>query len=135
MRFTTFGLPLMNILLAPSLPWTDRAALPNEPGVYVIAKEGEVIYVGKTWGGEGLRGRIGDFHRSATTGMKGHAGGVTYFGKFGAIDPAPMSVSVHVPVIIRRDSDVLYPYIQYVERRLIWEHVERHGRLPRCNSE
>lgn len=125
----------MNIHLTPSMPWAERAALPNEPGVYVIAKAGVVIYVGKTWGGDGLRGRIADFHRSATTGLKGHAGGVTFFGKYGPIDPSDITVSVHAPIILRRDADILYPYIQFVERRLIWEHVERHGRLPACNSE
>ena len=125
----------MKLHITPSIPWAERAALPNEPGVYIIAKAGEVIYVGKTWGSDGLRGRISDFHRSATTGFKGHAGGVTFFGKFGPIDPEDISVSVHSPVIIRRESDILYPYIQYVERRIIWEHVEQHGRLPACNSE
>jgi len=125
----------MNVLLSPPSPWTERSALPNVARLYVVAKENEVIYVGRTWGGEGLRGRIGDFHCSATTDMKGHAGGVTFFGKFGPIDPAGMSVSVHVPIVIRRDAEILNTYIQYVERRLIWEHVERHGRLPACNSE
>ena len=125
----------MNIHLSPSMPWPERAALPNEPGVYVITKDGDVTYIGRTWGFDGLRGRLGDFHRSATTGLKGHAGGVTFFGKFGPIDPTVISVSVHVPVIVRREANVLNPYIQYVERRLIWEHVERHGQLPTCNSE
>lgn len=125
----------MNILISAPSAWTQRTALPNEPGVYLITKGDEIIYIGKTWGGEGLRGRISDFHRSATTGMKGHAGGVTFFGKFGPIDPATISVAVHVPVVVRRDAEILNPYIQYVERRLIWEHVERHGRLPVCNSE
>ena len=125
----------MNVHLSPTLPWTERSAVPTEPGVYVIEKEGAVIYIGKSWGGDGLRGRLGDSHRSATTGQKGHAGGVTFYGKFGAIDPVHIAVSVHVPVIMRRDPEILYPYIQYAERRLIWEHVERHGRLPACNSE
>ncbi len=125
----------MNIHLTPPMPWAERAALPNEPGIYVVSKVAEVIYVGMTRGREGLRGRVGDFHRSATTGFKGHAGGLTYFGRFGPIQPDDITVSVHVPVIIRRESEVLHPYLQHVERRLIWEHVERYGRLPACNSE
>lgn len=110
-------------------------ASPTDAGVYVISKGGVVIYIGKSWGGDGLRGRLADFHRSASTGQKGHAGGVTFYGKFGQLDPSHIAACVHVPTIIRRDPEVLYPYIQYVERRLIWEHVEQHGRLPECNSE
>lgn len=125
----------MNILLSSPLPWLERLAAPVDPGVYVIEKGGAVIYIGKSWGGDGLRGRLGGFHRSATAGLKGHAGGVTFFGRFGKIVPEEVAVSVHVPIVIRREADVLYPYIQYVERRLIWEHVERYGRLPECNSE
>jgi hypothetical protein len=82
-----------------------------------------------------LRGRLADFNRSANTGHKGHAGGVTFHGKFGPIDPTEIVVSMHVPLIVRRDPDLLHPYIQYVERRLIWEFVELNGRLPACNSE
>jgi hypothetical protein len=125
----------MNIHFSLSMPWADRAAIANEPGVYIIAKNGEVIYIGKTWGTDGLRGRLADFHRSATTGLKGHAGGVTFNGRFGQIDASEISVRVHVPLIIRRDADILNPYINYIERRLIWEHVEQFGRLPACNSE
>jgi hypothetical protein len=55
----------MNIHFSLSMPWADRAAIANEPGVYIIAKNGEVIYIGKTWGTDGLRGRLADFHRSA----------------------------------------------------------------------
>lgn len=125
----------MEIHIQPSMPWIERAALPSGPGVYLISKAGVLIYIGKTWGGDGLRGRVADFHRSATTGLKGHAGGVTFFGKYGAIDPTEISVAVHVPIIVRRDPAILNPYIQYAERRLIWEHVERLGCLPACNSE
>ena len=110
-------------------------SVPPDPGVYMISKAGVTIYIGKTWGVDGLRGRLADFHRSAASGQKGHAGGVTFYGKFGVIDPAYIAVCVHVPVIVRRDPEVLFPYIQYVERRLIWEHVEKHGRLPACNNE
>lgn len=126
----------VNIHISDWLPWTSRGLLPPDPGVYVIAKgrPDEVIYVGKTWGGNGLRGRIVDFHRSATTGLKGHAGGVTYYERFG-IEVDDLFVAAHVPVTIRRDPEILYAYVHFVERRLIWEYVERVGRLPACNSE
>ena len=109
--------------------------LPASPGVYrMLDAAGEVVYVGKTWGGDGLRGRIVDFHRSATTGQKGHAGGVTFHQRFGPVVD-DLFVAAHCPVAIRRDPEILYAYVLHVERRLIWEHVERVGRLPVCNSE
>jgi len=117
----------MNIHLCELRPWAERAAISNEAGVYVIAKAGEVVYIGKSWGNDGLRGRLATFNYSASTGQKGHAGGVTFFGKFGAIIADEISVAVHVPIAIRREAEILYPYVQYAERRLIWEHVERHG--------
>ena len=45
----------MNIHLSSPLPWAERTAAPIEPGVYVIAKDHVVIYMGKSWGGDGLR--------------------------------------------------------------------------------
>ncbi|WP_282129429.1 hypothetical protein [Roseobacter litoralis] len=63
--------------------WDDRKELPELAGIYLIA-EGEaenLIYIGRTWGRKGIRNRIRTFHRSATTGKKGHAGGVTFHSK------------------------------------------------------
>ena len=125
----------MNIHISEPLPWSERAALPNVPGVYQIWKDGEVVYIGRTWGLEGLRGRLAGFHRSATTGQKAHSGGQTYFATYGAIDPAYITVRYHVPMVLLRTAEVLNTYILYVERRWIWEHVERVGTLPACNSE
>lgn len=126
----------MNIHLADWSAWAARDQIPTEPGVYLIAKgaPSDIIYIGKTWGGDGLRGRLLAFHRSATTGLKGHAGGVTYHAKFGSMVD-DLRVALHVPLAIRRDPEILYAYVLYAERRLIWEFVERVGRLPACNSE
>ncbi len=110
--------------------------MPDTPGVYVIAKGNpdDKIYIGKTWGGDGLRGRLRAFHRSAKTGEKGHAGGVTYHNLYGAtVDD--LLIAYHSSRVIRDDLVILSSYILYVERALIWEHVELHGRLPACNSE
>lgn len=124
------------IHLSDYVMWEDRGALPTGPGIYVISKPecGQVVYVGKTWNKDGLRKRVQQFHRSATTGMPGHAGGVTYNSVFGT-DVSDLTVRTHTPVAINPDADILQPYIQYAERRLIWEFVERHGKLPACNSE
>jgi hypothetical protein len=128
------GGTMLQIHFGDRLPWELRNSLPEQPGIYAIIKNDRIIYYGKTWCGGGLRGRIGDFHRSARTGFKGHAGGVTYQRRYGD-DLSDLSVAVHVPHIVSREPSVLYSYIQYAERRLIWEHVERYGALPACNSE
>lgn len=124
--------------LALSLPvaWTERSTLPDSAGVYLVAR-GEpdnTVYIGRTWGAKGIRHRIRTFHRSATTGRKGHAGGVTFHSVFDG-DTTGLFVAVHLPDGIDPKPEILHPYIAYAERRLIWEHVEAHGRLPVCNSE
>ena len=68
--------------LSEAINWDMRSTLPNSAGVYVISN-GDTVYVGRTWGVGGLKERIRAFHRSATTGAKGHAGGVTFHEKFG----------------------------------------------------
>jgi hypothetical protein len=122
--------------LSPPIAWVDRAGLPDDAGVYVIARgdPAHPVYIGRTWGAKGIRNRIRTFHRSATTGLKGHAGGVTFHGLFDG-DTTGLWVSVHLPTGIDPRPEVQHPYIAYVERLLIWEYVEMHGRLPACNSE
>lgn len=126
----------LNLHLSEWLPWEKRIEHPTLPGVYVIAKErpGNIIYIGRTWGLGGLRDRLCAFHRSATTGLKGHAGGVTYNRLFGPV-ALDLFACVHTTVAINPAEKIIRPYIEYAERRLIWEHVEKHGELPACNSE
>jgi len=118
------------------LEWDRRGDTPELPGIYIIAKAsvGDIVYIGRTWGAGGLRDRLRTFNRSATTGAKGHAGGVTYHNTIGA-DVSDLRVRVHQPIAINPDVAIIRPYIEYAERRLIWEFVERVGRLPLCNSE
>ena len=113
--------------------WDERGKLPSVPGVYVISND-DTIYVGRTWSSGGLKDRIRAFNRSATTGEKGHAGGVTYFATFGS-NVSDLTVRFHVPVAINPDERILRPYLEYAERRLIWEHVVKTGALPSCNTE
>lgn len=122
--------------LSHPVAWSERATLADKAGVYVIARgePNNTVYIGRTWGTKGIRNRIRAFHRSAMTGQKGHAGGVTYHELFGA-DTSGLLVSVHLPDGIGDRSESLRPYIAYAERKLIWEHVEEHGGLPACNSE
>lgn len=126
----------MELELSQPIAWADRATLPDRAGVYLIARGSpeNTVYIGRTWGGRGIRQRIRAFHRSATTGMNGHAGGVTFHGVFSG-DTSDLYVSVHLPNGINCKPQILHPYIAYAERRLIWEHVKAHGGLPVCNSE
>jgi hypothetical protein len=130
-------MPTIQIHLTTWQPWVKReAALDAVAGVYVIAKAvpDNQIYIGKTWGEDGLRGRLRAFNRSALTGQKGHAGGVTYHSMFGA-NVDDLLFAMHSSMVIRDDPAILNAYILYAERSLIWEHVELHGRMPVCNSE
>jgi hypothetical protein len=126
----------LNIHFAEWIAATSLEEVPEAKGVYSIAKgaPGKVIYIGRTWGNDGLRGRLRAFLRSAKTGLKSHAGGVTHHEKFGpSIDD--LHFAVHVSRVVRDEPEILHAYLQFVERRLIWEYVEQWGRLPDCNTE
>lgn len=123
----------MELAFSNHVAWIDRASLPDRAGVYLIARS-EPVYIGRTWGAKGIRNRIRSFHRSATTGQKGHAGGVTFHEVFDG-DTTGLFVSAHLPAGIDPKPEILHPYIAYAERRLIWEHVLAYGCLPVCNSE
>lgn len=99
-----------------------------------MGEDPTIIYIGRTWGDGGLRSRLRAFNRSATTGEKGHAGGVTYYTTFGP-SVSDLMVQHHVPTVINPDEKILRPYLEYAERRLIWAHVQKIGMLPSCNSE
>ena len=126
----------MELSLSNPIAWAERKTLPDTAGVYAIARgtPDNTVYIGRTWGAKGIRNRIRTFHRSAVTGLKGHAGGVTFHGVFNG-DASDLFVSVHLPEGIDSKPEILRPYIAYAERRLIWEFVRVHGRLPACNSE
>lgn len=126
----------MGFRITEPISWENRKELPELAGVYLIAKGkvSNLIYIGRTWGRKGIRNRIRAFHRSATTGKKGHAGGVTFYGKMGG-NTDGLLVSTHLADDISPAPEILRPYISYAERRLIWEFVRDHGRLPLCNSE
>ena len=125
----------MEISFSGRFLWDSRGELPKSPGVYVInkASAGGVIYIGLTAGKGGLRGRLRKFHRSATKGMKGHAGGLTFFRVFSG-DVSDLSVRVHAVEQFGHDPIFMSAYVAHVERRLFWEHIEVHGRLPVCNA-
>ena len=126
----------MELPLTEPIEWDQRGSLPERAGVYVISfvYARKTIYIGRTWGAKGIRNRIRAFHRSATTGRKGHAGGVTFYSIFSG-DTRGLRVAAHLADSIDPAPGILHPYISYAERRMIWEHVETYGALPACNSE
>ena len=116
------------------LKWAGRGDLPKVPGIYRVAKSkpSNIIYCGKSWGDGGVRKRVSAFHYSATTGLKRHAGGVTYHHKFGK-SVRDLLVSVHIPYAINTDPEILWMYIRYAERAAIWDCVRSTGAKPICN--
>lgn len=72
--------------------------------------------------------------KTRLTGMSGTTPEVTFNVVFNG-DTFNLFVSVHLPDGIDTNPEILRPYIVYAERRLIWEYVRLHGRLPVCNSE
>lgn len=126
----------MELSLSSPIRWSDRSKLPNLAGVYLIAKDDpeNLIYIGRTWGNGGIRKRIAAFNRSATSGLKGHAGGVTFNGIFG-VPSEDLWVSTHVNEQLQDDPTLLHPYVAFAERLLIWNFVKENRRLPKCNSE
>jgi len=74
------------------------------------------------------------FNNAALKGKAKHSGGRTYREIHGSqVDD--LFVCFHVPKRTPRDPKIIGAYVKYAERRLIWEYVVCHGRLPECNKE
>ncbi|MEQ9490497.1 MAG: hypothetical protein RIM72_16045 [Alphaproteobacteria bacterium] len=127
-------------------PWESRGSFPGDHyrGVYVIAaSEPElpvleipeaIIYIGETHGASrSLKKRLYNFNKSGSRGKRGHAGGVTYFGK--GLDPEFNDIFFSVLPCDLTDQAVNTAWIFFKERELIWKYADKHGRLPACNSE
>lgn len=126
----------MDLIITTPIVWADRKHAPRAAGVYIIQKQGNPlpIYIGLTAAQKGLRGRLAEFHGAAEKGRGIHAGGRTYHDRFGG-DLSDLYVHWHEVRNFRYGADVVHAYVAYVERRLIWEHVEACGALPVCHSE
>ena len=130
----------------PWVAWAHRLSLRgiSAPGVYVLTHSHghppsssnpishPVIYVGET-SNQTLADRWRQFSRSATTGKRSHSGGRTYFVRFGPERIDELYVCA-LPVEERSFKGIA-AYIKYIERKLIWKHLARHGALPECNKE
>jgi hypothetical protein len=124
-------------------PWRKRGALEcyTRPGVYVLAifrqsvpqklrlNAREVIYIGETTPNT-LLGRWRRFQR-ALDGKFGHSGGKTCRKQLGPKVIRHLYVSTFAPQLKEPHRSA---YIRHLERKLIWEYVQRWGRGPKCNS-
>jgi hypothetical protein len=125
------------------VPWRERGVLPglDAPGVYALARLGDassdaaplderVVYLGETCDNV-LRGRLGQFQRSAFGGREGHSGGMTYRKLYGDSEDA---LFVSVFAVSGLPEPHRSSFIRHVERDLLWKYVRRWGRRPVCNS-
>ena len=119
----------------PHMTWDRRGEAPKSPGIYAISMgtPDNLIYVGMTQQTHGLCGRLGQFHRSATTSMHNHAGGVTYHKLFGP-EVSDLTFTVHLAEDAMISPRDLTGYLRSAERSAIWQHIARHGRPPACNK-
>jgi len=126
-------------------PWERRRAFPGMQyrGIYIICQNQPelsvrevpeaIIYVGETHGASrSLRKRLVNFNRSGSTGVKGHAGGVTYHES--GFDPAFQNIWFAVYPCDWDNPILNTALIYHIERELIWKYADKYGRLPACNS-
>lgn len=133
----------------PWTPWEHRERLAENlacHGVYVIAKNvpspnpatkptlrNELLYVGETCD-QSLKQRLYQFHRSAFEKKPAHSGGTRMASDFEKayghkLQPSGLILAV-LPV--DRGEKTSY-FIRYVERAIIWQHVERFDAPPKFN--
>ena len=123
-------------------PWDERFDLDlSQPGVYLIGRftlaprgkpspTSKLIYIGETCG-QALARRLYQFKRSAFTNKFAHSGGSTFWKQHKLKkEPGWLYISV---LSVKDTEPTRSAYIRYVERSLIWNHVARHGALPKCN--
>ncbi len=125
--------------------WDERGNYEeaNSPGVYILAHlrntpltsapadpvASEVIYIGETTRNT-LAGRWRQFDRTAFQGKAGHSGGRSYRELVG--DAGEFLFVAAWPAKQLKEPHRL-AFIKYLERELIWQYVQRWGRLPKCN--
>ena len=137
---------LPKVRFSPWLKWDERKQLDcaAQGGVYVLARftdkpsvkvdllDERVVYFGVSCD-RTFAIRHSEFHRCAFEGaLKKHSGGKTYYRKIDPKDGKTLWLSAFPVVGI--EEPLHTAYILYVERKLILEFVQRHGRLPTCNS-
>lgn len=124
----------------PWLPWERRYELElSSPGIYLLARSprkgkptrsSKLLYIGETCG-QTLRGRLYQFNRSAFLGKRAHSGGLTFARMFRR-KTAPGWLYISVLGSTKKEP-YASAYIRFVERAVIWNHVQEHGVSPKCN--
>lgn len=126
-------------------PWNQRHTIPdiNQPGVYLLAHFQEmplgpvdpqdrgIVYIGETC--DSLKRRWRFFDRAAFENGENHSGGLTHRKKFG--DRQDDLYVTAFPVKDIAQKEIRNAFILYVERKLLWEYVQRWDGLPMCNKE
>jgi len=122
--------------------WNHRNEVKNSnlPGVYILArfksvptgtanpKDIQIVYIGQT--SRTLKRRWSEFNRSSLKGNTGHAGGRMYWKKYkGRVK----NLYVAALPVKELPKGTRMPYIWYIESKLIWEYVQKNGKLPSCN--
>jgi hypothetical protein len=133
----------------PWVHWDQRCNVKDchRPGVYLLRQfdgtpptkvdplEAPLIYVGETR--RTLVERWTEFHdRVYRDGARKHSGGTTFAGLFCGNKEVPVHPWLYVAC---HPVDKVQPhvsaYIPFLERWIIWEHVQKFGKLPQCNKE
>lgn len=104
--------------------WEQRAVIDPEPGVYAIMRGEEAVFIAQAE--TGVRNRIREFEKSATTGDKGNSGGRTFYRKGLTFDGLQIDIFDYVHGITGEASDL--------KDRLITEYAQRTGQKPLCNT-
>lgn len=129
---------------SPWTPWTSRKQQDlSRPGVYLLGRfsslappqrpslSSKLIYIGETCG-QKLSGRLYQFERSAFRGIEAHSGGSTFASIYKVRNDKPSWLFISL-LPVDRPEPYSSAYIRYIERALLWEYVQYHGALPRCN--
>jgi hypothetical protein len=131
----------------PWMSWSDRYATKDcdHPGLYLLRRfdaqiptkvdplEAELIYVGVSCD-RTLAKRWYEFNRSAYEQKNGHSGGWTFNELFCANEICPAHRWLYVASLpVYLEEPHLSAYTQFIERWLIWEHVQRYNKMPACN--
>lgn len=127
----------------PWIRWSNRKDLDlSKPGIYLLGRftvsaptgkpdfSSKLIYIGETCG-QKLGRRLYQFQRSAFLGIEAHSGGSTFAREYSIkSEPSWLYLSIQ-PVALAEPH--CSAYIRHVERALLWDYVQEHGKLPRCN--
>jgi len=135
------------IIFTPWKKWLNRKSFEdaNDQGVYLLAhfKENEIpvgaaspldpniIYIGDTRK-QTLAIRWSQFNRAAQNGAAGHAGGRTYYKRFGPLKKE-LCVAFFSPPSMSSERIRSF-YIRYVESKLIWKYSQMHKPDKLCNK-